>query len=349
LAPRIVVFVNPHSRANRRDPGLARRFAATMGEHGQVLAPRSLEELASEARRLAEAPPAIIGVHGGDGTLHRAVGALIAAFDTSPSGQGWPASSPPDRGIGRLPPLAILPGGTMNVVARSLNVHAQPERTLRALVADLRGGRPADTLMRRCLRVGDSFGFVFGNGLMANFLEEYYGDDGKGSYGPLRAMWILTRTFLSALVRGPYARRMFRSFRGRVWVDGKALPWPRLTGLGAATVREVGLGFKLNHRADEDPDRFSVLAIHAGPVALAADLVPVHQGRGIAPKRAWSAVASQLAIEAESPRWSYTIDGDLYHAEGRIEVGLGPPLRIVKPRLRRSSLPPEGDAPLAPR
>jgi diacylglycerol kinase (ATP) len=330
LAPRLVVFVNPHSRANRRDPALARRFAETMGEHGQVLAPRSLEELADEARRLAEAPPDIIGIHGGDGTLHRAVGALIEAFGLSPPGSD---------GANRLPPLAILPGGTMNVVARSLGVYAHPERTVRSLVADLRGGLPADTLSRRCLHVGKSFGFVFGNGLMANFLEEYYGGDGKGSYGPLRAMWILTRTFLSALVRGPYARRMFRSFRGRVWVDGKALPWPRLTGLGAATVREVGLGFKLNHRADEDPDRFSVLAIHAGPVALAADLVPVHQGRGIAPKRAWSAVASQLAIEAESPRWSYTIDGDLYHAEGRIEVGLGPPLRIVKPRLKRAALP----------
>jgi diacylglycerol kinase family enzyme len=334
LAPRIVVFVNPHSRANRRDPGLARRFAATMGEHGQVLAPRSLDELADEARRLAETPPAVIGVHGGDGTLHRAVGALIQAF-----GQQHHGSPVDETGVSRLPPLAILPGGTMNVVARSLNVHAQPERTLRSLVADLRGGLPADTLVRRCLRVDNSFGFVFGNGLMANFLEEYYGGDGKGSYGPLRAMWILTRTFLSALVRGPYARRMFRSFRGRVWVDGKALPWPRLTGLGAATVREVGLGFKLNHRADEDPDRFSVLAIHAGAVALAADLVPVHQGRGIAPKRAWSAVASQLAIEAEAPRWSYTIDGDLYHAEGRIEVGLGPPLRIVKPRTRSAALP----------
>jgi diacylglycerol kinase (ATP) len=314
---------------------MAGRFAATLkdGDLGEVLAPSSLDQLAAEARRLAETPPALIAVHGGDGTLHRTVGALIRAFgaDRVGASSGHPAGS----GLGSapnaqaLPPLAILPGGTMNVVARSLGILSHPEKTLAALAADLREGRPTETMVRRCLQVGDSFGFVFGNGLMANFLEEYYG---KGGYGPLRALWILTRTFVSALVRGPYARRMFRSFAGQVWVDGQALPWPRLTGLGVATVREVGLGFKLNHRADEDPDRFSVLAIHAGPVALAVDLVPVHQGRGIGPKRAWSAVASTLAIEAAAPKWSYTIDGDLYRAEGRIEVGLGPALRIVKPR-----------------
>jgi diacylglycerol kinase family enzyme len=356
----VVVFVNPHSRANRRNPKLAERFARTLGPLGRVVAAHSLEELAEEARRLAAAPPSLIAIHGGDGTLHRTVGALIRAFRSNPlaplglqhdrsgsasglasgppppaSGPPPPASDPPppaDWAVRPLPPLAILPGGTMNVVARSLGVHANPTRTLAALAADLRAGRPAETLVRRCLRVGDSFGFVFGNGLMANFLEEYYS---KAGYGPLRAMWILARTFFSALIRGPFARRMFRSFAGQVWVDGKALPFSRLTGLGAATVREVGLGFKLNHRADEDPDRFSVLAIHAGPVALAADLVPVHQGRGIAPKRAWSAVASTLSIEPEARRWSYTIDGDLYRAEGRVDVQLGPPLHIVRPRTRR--------------
>jgi diacylglycerol kinase (ATP) len=323
LPCRIVVFVNPLSRANRRDPGLAARFAETLdgnaslgqpGKLGRVVATGSLEELAVEARRLAEAPPELIAIHGGDGTLHRTIAALIHAFAANPEA---------------LPPLAILPGGTMNVVARSLGIQFHPQRTLETLAEDMRAGRPIETRVRRCLRVGDSFGFVFGNGLMANFLEEYYG---KSGYGPRRALWILTRTFLSAIVRGGYARRMFRTFAGRVWVDGQPLPWVRLTGLGVATVREVGLGFKLNHRADEDPDRFSVLAIHAGPVALAADLVPVYQGRGIAPRRAWSAVASQLAVEAEAPRWSYTIDGDLYRAEGRIEVGIGPPLRIVRPR-----------------
>src|SRR4029079_16837154 len=87
-------------------------------------------------------------------------------------------------------------------------------------------------------------------------------------------------------------------------------------GVNAATVREVGMGFKLNHRADDDPERFGVLAIHAPPLALVADLVAVHAGRGIAASRAYSAVASTLDIgplptQAPNAEMSYTIDGDV--------------------------------------
>jgi diacylglycerol kinase (ATP) len=306
----IVVFVNPRSRANRRDPRLADRFAQILGDTGRVIAPVSLEDLMEQAKRLVPSPPTLIGIHGGDGTLHRTVAALIQAFGDKP-----------------LPPIAILAGGTMNVVARSLGFRTKPERLLAAVVKGEKAGQPPQTVARRCLRVNGSFGFVFGNGLMANFLEEYYA---KGGYGAGRAIWILLRTFFSALVWGSYARRIFRRFRGRVLVEGQALPWKTLTGVGAATVREVGLGFKLNHRADEDPDRFSVLAIHAGPVTLAADLVPVHRGLGIDPRRAWSAVASKLTIEPDEPEISYTIDGDLYRSSGTLEIGVGPSLNFVK-------------------
>jgi hypothetical protein len=171
-------------------------------------------------------------------------------------------------------------------------------------------------------------GFVFGNGLMANFLEEYYARQG---YGAPRALWILGRTFLSALGQGRYARRIFRRFTGKVWVDGQQLPWRSLTGIGAATVREVGMGFKLNHRADDDPDRFSVLAIHAGPLELAMDVPAVHQGAGISPDRAWSATATTMTIEPDEADSVYTIDGDLYRAHREIQVTAGPVLHFVKP------------------
>ena len=66
----------------------------------------------------------------------------------------------------------------MNVVASLAGARAAGPRPI---VAELAGGRPRrgaplPTIQRRCLRVGDTFGFVFGNGLMANFLEEYYAE-----------------------------------------------------------------------------------------------------------------------------------------------------------------------------
>ena len=68
----------------------------------------------------------------------------------------------------------------MNVVATSLHIRERPRTFLAAITDGLRTGRPLDTLRRRCLRIDDTLGFLFGNGLPANFLGEYYGDqDGR--------------------------------------------------------------------------------------------------------------------------------------------------------------------------
>jgi diacylglycerol kinase family enzyme len=319
----VAVFVNPRSRENRRNPGLARELAGVVGDAGRVLAPGSLDELAAMAVALRAASPGIIAVHGGDGTLHKVVTALGAAYGETP-----------------LPPLAVLRGGTMNVVAASLGIVTKPAPFLRMLAEKARAGAPLDLMPRRCLRVGEHLGFVFGNGLAANFLAEYYADD---KYGPKRAAWLLVKTFGSAFVRGAFVRKMFKRFEGEVRVDGELLPRTRFVGINAATVREVGLGFKLNHRADDDPERFGVLAIHAPPLALVADLRAAHDGRGLAAARAFSAVASTMDItplpaQADPPgsqptEMSYTIDGDLYRTPAAtLRVSIGPRILFVRPR-----------------
>jgi diacylglycerol kinase family enzyme len=307
----LAVFVNPRSRANRRNPGLAREFAAVLGETGRVLAPASLDELNVTAAAMRAAPPDIVAVHGGDGTLHKVVTALGAAFGDAP-----------------LPPLALLPGGTMNVVASSLHIGERAIPFLRSLAEAARAGRRPALVQRRCLRVGEHLGFIFGNGIAANFLDEYYADD---AYGPRRALWLLTRTFLSAFVRGPFVRRIFRRFEGEVRVDGALLPRERFVGVNAATVTEVGLGFKLNHRADDDVERFGVLAIHGRPVGLIPEFPAVYQGRGISPKRAFSAVASTLKITPKGGSMAYTIDGDLYKGDGPLTISVGPHIDFVRP------------------
>jgi diacylglycerol kinase family enzyme len=307
----VVVFVNPGSRANRKDPGCADRFAKILGPCGRVAAPPSLERLAEEARRAAAESPSVIAIHGGDGTLHRTLSALVAAYGTR-----------------ALPPVAILPGGTMNVVASSLGIRVKPENLLAELVASERAGTLPAIIRRRCLRVGNDYGFIFGNGLLTNFLEEYYA---RGSYGAGRAVWIIFRILLSVLTTRRYARRIFRRFRGRVRVDGSQLPRTHLTGMGAATVSEIGFRFKLHHRADDDPDRMGGLAIHSGPLSLILDVLDVRLGRGLSPKHATSFVATQLSIEPEEAESTYTLDGDLYVSHGPLTVEVGPTLTIVKP------------------
>jgi diacylglycerol kinase (ATP) len=307
----IAVIVNPRSRANRRNPRIAADFQAIVADRGRVYAPKSIEELNTIAAELRQAPPTVIAVHGGDGTLHKTVTALDRVFGAEP-----------------IPSLAILCGGTMNVVATSLGIRERPAVFLKALVEALHAGRPFETIRRRCLRIGGELGFLFGSGLPANFLTEYYAPSG---YGPGRAAWLLLRAFFSALWHGPFVRRLFRRFEGSVRVDGALLERTAFVGLMAGTVREVGLGFKLVHRADDDPERFGVLAMHSAVLPLALDLWAVQRGRGIAPSRAFSAVASKMDVHAKDGAMAYTIDGDLYRTHEPVAISLGPPILFIRP------------------
>jgi diacylglycerol kinase family enzyme len=307
----IVAFVNPHSRANRKNPLLAKRLAGALGGAGRVIAAASLEALDGEIRALLAAPPTVIAVHGGDGTLHQTLTGLVRVFAGRP-----------------LPPIAILGGGTMNVVAASLGIRV-PALPFLARLAERDGAGKAPALIHRhCLRVGDHVGFVFGNGLLANFLVEYYA--GR-QYGRLRALWLLGRLCLSAMVGGAFAGRVFKRFRGSVVIEGKPFEFASLTAIGAGTVRQVGMGFKLFHQADDDLDRFAVLAIHAGARALASDLLAVRAGRGIASSHAFSTLASEMEIRPLELDTPYTIDGDIYRAHQSLHITLGPKVAIVDP------------------
>src|SRR6266511_3793144 len=59
-------------------------------------------------------------------------------------------------GFRRAPPevIAVLGGGTMNVVASSLGIRQKPATFMASLTESARLHRPPDVIQRRCMRVG---------------------------------------------------------------------------------------------------------------------------------------------------------------------------------------------------
>ena len=224
----IAVFVNPRSRANRRNPRVAAEFQAIVGDDGRVFAPQTLEELDEAAAALRAAPPTVIAVHGGDGTLHRTLTALGRAFGE------------------RAAPAPRHPVRRDDERRRGVAGHPRAaDAFLRRVVADARAGRPLETLRRRCLRVGEPAR-----------LHLRQRPDGELPRRVLRHRRATARrappgcccaAFCSAMIGGPFVRRLFKRFEGTVRVDGVAARADELRrAWRAGTVREVGLGFKLD-------------------------------------------------------------------------------------------------------
>lgn len=306
------MVTNARSRDNRRDPALASRLQAAVGPSVPVESPASLQELAQVVAHLQQDPPHRLAIHGGDGTLHRVLTAWLAA------------------GGAPLPEIAVLRGGTMNIVADSIGVKHGPERFLAAL----RGGDAVGHTVRTLLRVelgepGVVWGFLSGNGIVARFLEKYYEQPDPG---PVDAGRLLVRGAASALVGGALARELTRPWVGEVAVDGVSLGPPRpWTAVAVGSVEQLGLRFRVFHRLRPGDDAFHVVALSGTVPDLARELPRLWAGRGVRRPGNSDHLVRDLVLDGAEPM-ALMVDGDFHRApSGRVRIRSGPPVRFVLP------------------
>lgn len=305
----IGVITNPRSRLNRRNPRLARQLAYILGEKGSVEQPIDLESLRRTAEGFRGHGIDVLCISGGDGTIHRVLTAMVQAYDGAP-----------------LPKFALLRGGTMNTIAHGLGIVGRPSELLDEVVSRWQESVPIPTARRWSLHVDDQqYGFLFGNGLIASFLEAYY----EGAEPtPMKAVWLLARGIGSTLVGGTFARRLTSPWTGQVVVDGEA--WPRRPWLtvGAGGVDDLGFGFRPFYLAPRHPGRMHVVGVGCSIGELVANLPRIRLARPIVADAVESAVAEGFELRSEGPI-PYMIDGDFHRGGQTLRVGVGPPVDFV--------------------
>ena len=310
----VAVVANPKSRLHRRYPGLTNALATVLGEKGELVTPTDLGALAESAARFRDRGVDLVCVNGGDGTLHQVVTALVRTYGEEAA----------------LPRIAILRGGTMNIIADSIGIRGGAEQTLGRIVDALHTGAELPTTVCRPMRitVDDGvpyYGFLSGNGIIARYLELYYEHPDPS---PLSAAWLLARGAASALVRGPLVKRLLRPYSGTVVVDGIPLPSERWTAVALGTVEQMGLGFRVFHLLADHPDTLQVVGIGSSVANLARELPSVYRGRGVHHPENTTRAARTVALESDEPI-PLMIDGDFVRAERRVRYALGPPIRFV--------------------
>jgi diacylglycerol kinase family enzyme len=307
--PGIGLITNPRSRVNKKDPGRVRRLGYLVGAHGTAEATTSLDDLHRACEDFHKERIDVLGISGGDGTLHHTLTAMARAYGTDP-----------------LPPVAILRGGTMNTVAASFGIRGETPRLLFELIDKHKRGQPFDTFTRPLLRIGDAFGFIFGNGLIYNFLEAYYG---TGHPSPSVAAKLVAQGVASSVVGGALARRLYRRVNTQVTVDGEVWARRDFGVIAASVVEQIGLGFRPFYRLHDQPDRFQILGIHTDVVGFIAELPRIRAGAPMRRDKVIDALARSAVFESDE-EIGYTVDGDTYVAKGRLELGVGPTVTLIR-------------------
>ncbi len=306
----IGVISNPRSRRNRRDPALARQLAYVLGEQGEHVAPGDLEALHRVAERFLDRGIDILAINGGDGTCHTVLTAFYRVYRERP-----------------LPRLALLRGGTMNTVASGLGIRGRPDDLLGRLVRCYHSGRPLREVERTLLIAGDQVGFLFGNGLISNFLEVYY----RGREpSPIKAAGLVLRAAASALLGGAFIRGLTRRVRCRVLLDDAVWEERDWLSISAGTVDDIGLGFRPFYAAPQHPGCIHAVGWETSALELALQLPRIRLGRPHRHPRIAERVCRSMVIEAEEDL-SFMVDGDFHRGGRRLNVASGPRITIVIP------------------
>lgn len=301
----IALVFNPAAASNRRQARqLLPQLEALDGIRLYVT--ESLEDLERAADAIASETPDYLAISGGDGTISHTLTAVR-------------------QRRGELPPVALLRGGSMNMVANSVGAARDPLMAVRGLL----NLEPTREVQRDTMRINGRLGFIFGLGLVTNFLEAYY----AGAYtGPRRAAAVVAQVVGSTVVRGSLSRQVFRRCRGTVLMDNRVdrRDW---TVILAQTIENLGIGFTPSYRAFETPGTFHVLGGDISPGRFVGHLNYVYKGR------AWPVEANMLddtgqrmRFESDEP-FLYTVDGELLQAGGAVEVACIEPTRFVVPEV----------------
>lgn len=308
--PGIGIIVNPHSRGHRLDPSRAERLGFIVGEKGSCHTTNDLLDVEQLAKEFKERKIDILGISGGDGTNHKTLTTFINVYGSEP-----------------LPKIALLRGGTMNNTANYLNIRGAPETILSNLILKYHEDIEFKEKPINLLRVNNSYGFLFGMGVVSRFINIYNSQESK-KRTPWGALKLLTSCVIGGLFGTKAAYALNERFDAKITVDGIPAPFKNYTMIFSGTIDNLGLHFRPLYRTNKTPGMFQFVGISTTPRKFVASLPSAFFARPSASEDYFDAVGSRIVIEMDKPM-DYMIDGDASEASDSIEISTGPALNMI--------------------
>ncbi len=307
--PGIGVINNPKARQNLKNPDRIRLLAYILGDKGDSKATQNFDELEDSLKEFKRREIDILAVNGGDGSNHVTLTKLIEVYGDQP-----------------LPKIALLRGGTLNTISCAFGIKGKPAYLLHNLADKYGHGEEFTTMDADLMNCNGKYSFLFGNGVVANFMHTYYS---SGTPSPTQGVITLVKGIASAITGTQLAKGWFKPVKAKVTVDGEVLPFEQFSSIMAGTMTDIGVGFKPWYRAFDEPHTFHILFLTCKPLELLPEVPRFYFARPIHPKNGSETLAKHVLIEAEEA-FHFTQDGDLYTCDdGRMDISIGPRVTMI--------------------
>ncbi len=307
IMQKIGIIYNPNAGSNKHHPERKLNLEKILGNHGILRETKSKQDLDCVTHEFHEQKIDILAISGGDGTNQCVLTRFCEVY-----------------GKDELPTILLLRGGTMNLLETSLKMYGSPEERLQTMVKMLEEGN-YPVIPHTLLRVNNKFGFIFGNGLIANFMQQYYLG---GDTGVKKILNLVAKLLGAVITSGHYVAQLFEPVRASIQIGEHILPQTEFTGLLAATERECGLGFKPCYRAREEQGKLHFLAFNLEPVDIFKNLPRIRLGKKVSGDLVYDIVTDRVVIHTAKP-YTYTVDGEMLNSMQQIEIAAGPIVSVA--------------------
>jgi diacylglycerol kinase family enzyme len=304
------VIVNPYARGNKRSPSRVERFRSIVGDDGVVFATEDFADLDQRLRELHDRGIDVLAVCGGDGSFLHVVGRAIELW-----------------GADDLPLLLPLRGGTINNLSRTIKARRRrAESMLAHVVKGYRRGRTYAVTQRDLVCVnGNHYGYLFGVGLVVNFLQVYYAGRRPG---PLSAFRLLIRCGLSYYMGTSLIQGIVKSFEGDIEVDGERVPFRSFSMFLASSIEHIGLGVKPFYLSARKRGYYHVLGGPCTPGELLSRLYRFFRGHPANLDSLYDNLAQRVRIDFAEPQ-AFMINGDIFDPAEGLTLEPGPRVSFI--------------------
>ncbi len=304
----IRVIINPNAKKFRTGRVSLKSYLKFKSDMISIITPSSIEELHTETDKIAGEEPDYICIAGGDGTLHVVLSSIINSYNSKP-----------------VPPILILKEGTMDNVARTIKLKGRGPQLLKRLLEKVIEGESIETHPRLTMKINEKYCFLFGTGIVTNFLKEAYSGKEKGFVRNLQVARMSAKEALNNSGNG----LIFREMHGEISIDGEKINIDPVHGLLAGTVEHIGMGFSPLPDAAKKDGAFQVIIIGMKPILTLVNLHKLRKGNNIESNKYIKCHATSIKLNYPY-KYDYTMDGDLYSAEGELFIERGPVINLVK-------------------
>lgn len=336
---RVGVITNPNSKKNYRRPGRRRSLEQAVGHHGVVAETRSLEDLPKVINGLLDEGCEYWVCDGGDGTLHWVLNGLHDAVkQRTPAGQQ-----------ATLPVVVPTNGGTVDFVARKAGLKGDADAIIRRLIGRIERDTPIHTItIDTCRATGrsatgeagfDRIGLAIALGGVAQaFFDRFYAlpkDRGAMAIAQVigaAAGSALVHTLappLRRFISSDLAQDFFKPTRAHVEVDGQRLPFSSFASMqvGAIDINLAGVVRCFRHAREGGVLHFQAMSM--SPIGVVCNVPNIFLGTPILGKKVYDDRARNVRIVAEpGEQIGPVIDGEQFFGLDRVELSLGPSLRL---------------------